>query len=143
MPAKKTAIANPPRAPLTLEFLEGAFAVSRMEPDAAVPDWAATARWFSISRTADELSVVCPVESVPAGVTAVSPWAMFRVAGALDFDEIGVLAGLSRALADADISVFVVSTFDTDYVLVRESDAANARTCLKLAGHKWTNEHPP
>lgn len=125
------------RSGMRLEFLEGLWAVSRLEADAALPAWACEAEWFSISRTADELSIVSPAHSVPAGVMAEMPWTMFRVAGQLDFDEVGILAQLTRVLAEADIAVFVVSTFDTDYILVRDADATGARDCLELAGHQW------
>ena len=114
---------------MTLARVPGRFAVARLPPDAPIPAWA-TGVLTSITRTADELSIVCDDDAVPSGVYAVRDFAAVRVLGTIDFGVVGLLAGLTRALADAAISVFVFSTFDTDYLLVRTSDYARARSAL-------------
>lgn len=117
-----------------LTLLPGAFAVCRLEPHASLPDWA-TGGFVSMTRTRDELSIVCDQETVPHGVQTERNWRCLRIAGALDFAVVGVVASLTSVLAAAAISVFVVSTFDTDYVLVKEGDLEVAVESLRSAGH--------
>lgn len=121
-------------APRRLALLEGRFAVCRL--DARAP-WPAPGKGplFSITRAVDELSVVCASEDVPAGARVEDGWRAFQIEGPIPFAEIGVLAGLSGALARAGVSVFALSTFDTDYVLVKEADLARARVAVRGAGY--------
>src|SRR5438552_4165720 len=119
-----------------LTLLPGTFAVSRLEPSAAVPGWATTGSFFSVTRTTDELSVVCDQSVVPDDVHCERDWRCLKLAGPIPFSTVGVLASLVQPLADADISVFAISTFDTDYVLVKEKDLGKATTALHQAGHK-------
>jgi uncharacterized protein len=122
---------------LTLHLLPGELAVCRLRPEAAVPEWAlAAAPFTSITRTASELSVVCPAERVPAEVRSEAGWRCLAVAGPLDFSETGVLAALAAPLAEAGISLFAVSTFDTDYLLVRAADLQRAVEALIERGHR-------
>jgi len=120
---------------LTVVPLEGAYAVCRLAADAPLPAWAAGGPFLSITRTADELSVVCRQAVVPEGVRCERGWRCLRVAGTLDFSLVGVLASLLGPLADAGVSVFAVSTFDTDYLLVKEEYLAAAVEVLRRAGH--------
>lgn len=120
-----------------LSLVSGAWSIARLSADAPIPAWATAPDWFSVTRTPDELSVVGPADRVPPEVQSEGPWAMFRVEGPLAFSETGVIAGLSRVLADASVSVFVVSTFDTDYVLVPAGDLAMAQAALVRAGYGW------
>ncbi len=120
---------------LRLDPLEGSFAVCRLAPDAPLPAWAASGPFVSITRTADELSVVCREDVIPDGVRCERGWRCLRVAGTLDFSLVGVLASLLGPLAEAGISVFVVSTFDTDYVLVKATNFEQAVGVLRRAGH--------
>jgi hypothetical protein len=122
--------------PRTLTVLPDRFAVCGLDADAAVPTWAITGPFFSMTRTADELSVVCPEHLVPHGVRCERGWRGLRVAGTMDFSQIGVVASLVAPLAEAGISVFVVSTFDTDYLLVKENDWERATGALRAAGHE-------
>jgi hypothetical protein len=91
--------------------------------------------FFSVTRTPSELSAVCNVAAVPSGVTAEGPWVMLAVRGPLDLNITGVLAGLATPLANAGVSIFAVSTYDTDYVLVRNHDLDRAVRALREAGH--------
>lgn len=120
-----------------LLLLPQRLAVCRLAPDAAIPSWAA-GPFFSITRTADELSVVCPEDAVPADVRCESGWRAFQVAGPLDFSLTGILAAIAAPLAAAGVSIFAVSTFDTDYVLVKEANLARAIDALREAGHPLT-----
>lgn len=113
----------------TLARVAGSFAVARLPPDAPIPSWAAGAL-TSITRSADELSIVCDDEAVPNGVYAMRDFAALRVLGIIDFAVVGVLASLTRVLAEAAVSVFVFSTFDTDYLLVRTGDLDRAKKAI-------------
>ena len=121
--------------PLTLVRMTGTFAVCKLPPDAPLPDWAASGSLFSITRTTDELSVVCHQDAVPEGVRCERGWRCLRVAGTLDFSLVGVLASLVGPLAGAALSVFVLSTFDTDYLLVKEQVLGLAVEVLLRHGH--------
>jgi hypothetical protein len=96
--------------------------------------------FFSVTRTPAELSVVCDVASVPSGVKGDGPWSALAVRGPLDLNITGVLAGLATPLAVAGISIFAVSTYDTDYVLVRHHDMDRAVRVLREAGHNVSED---
>lgn len=117
-----------------LIVLPGVFAVCRLDRDAADPGWLETAGFRSVTRTDDELSIVCDAEVVPADVRAVRDWRALRVEGVLDFAETGVLSSIATPLAGAGVSLFAVSTHDTDYVLVRQADLERAVVTLRGAG---------
>ncbi len=121
---------------LTLVFLPDRYAVCRLGGDDPVPDWAYSRGFVSITRTQEELSVVCLQDSVPPEVTCRRDWRCLKVDGPLDFEQTGVLASLAGPLADAGIPVFVVSTYDTDYLLVSEPHATRAAEVLTDAGHR-------
>ena len=120
---------------LTLTLLPGSMAVVRLQAAAPMPDWATSSPFFSITRTPDELSVLCPEEAAPDGVRAERGWRCLQVAGPLDFSLVGVLASLLGALQEAGVSVFVLSTYDTDYILVKEGQLARAVEALSAVGH--------
>ena len=119
-----------------LTVLPNSFAIVRLSPDANLPDWATTGTFFSVTRTSDELSIVCVARQVPSGVAAEKGWSALRVAGPFALSEIGVLSALAEPLAKAGVSLFVVSTFDTDYLLVSETQLLAAIAALKHAGHR-------
>lgn len=121
--------------PLTLLEAVGRFAVCKLPPDSPVPAWARAGDVFSVTRTGDELSVVCRQDSVPAGTQAEAGWRCQRVAGAMPFTVVGVLASLTTPVARAGVGVFAVSTFDTDYLLVKEAEFPTAVAALRGAGH--------
>jgi uncharacterized protein len=122
---------------LTLKLLPGQLAVCRLDADAPTPLWAAGAV-TSLTRTPEELSVVCAEEAVPADVRAERGFHCFTVVGPLDFSATGILASLAGPLGDAGVSIFVVSTFDTDLLLVRNTLLSQAVAVLRAAGHRIT-----
>jgi hypothetical protein len=127
--------APPPRS-LTILAVEGTYAVCRLAADSPWPTWAAGGSFSSVTRTADELSVVCEERAVPAGVRCDGGWRALRVAGVLDFSTTGVLAALAGPLAAAGVAVFVISTFDTDYLFLKEQDFARGVKALRQHGHE-------
>lgn len=120
---------------MRLTAMTQTLAVCRLSPEAPMPDWL-TRGWHNVTRTAEELSVVCEADIVPSGIEQESPWRGFQVAGPIAFSEIGVLASICQPLAAANISIFAISTFDTDYLLVKSADFSRATEALKLAGHQ-------
>ena len=115
--------------------MEGRFAVCRLDPDSEVPEHLPLASLLSITRTPRELSIVCR-ESRGLPGTIESGWRCLVVDGPLAFDQVGILASLAQPLADAEISIFVVSTYDTDYLLVKEDKLELALEPLQAAGHR-------
>ena len=120
---------------VTLRVLPGEYAISRLEPDAALPDWADGPGFVSIARTVDELSILCEAERVPLGVRSEPGWSGFQFVGPFAFDETGIAASVLQPLADAGIGIVLVSTFDTDYLFVKTEQAGRAAEALTAAGH--------
>ena len=120
---------------LSLILLEGNFAICRLAPNADVPSWVGDGPFVSITRTSDELSIVCGQESVPDDVRCDRVWRCLRVAGTLDLSLVGVLASLLNPLAKAGLCVFALSTFDTDFLLIKEQELPTAIKLLREAGH--------
>jgi hypothetical protein len=119
-----------------LTLLPGTFAMVRLATGASVPPWATAGHFFSVTRTSEELSVVCLANQVPAGVKSETGWRALKVRGPFALSEIGVLAALAAPLAHAGISLLAISTFDTDYLLVSDKDLNAAITALRTAGHE-------
>lgn len=124
-----------PPVRLTLTILAGRFCVCRLPADAGIPVWVPRAGWVSITRTAAELSIVCAEDAVPGNVPAERPYRLLEVEGPLDFALTGIILSVARPLAAAGIAIFVVSTFDTDYLLVRVEALSTAIAALQAAGH--------
>jgi len=120
---------------VTLDLMPGSYAICRLDATAGVPSWATRPGFSSITRTADELSIVCATEAVPDAVTAQRGYRGLVVRGPLDFSLVGIVSSLAGALAAAAISIFVVSTHDTDYLFVRDADLERAVAVLRGAGH--------
>jgi uncharacterized protein len=116
-------------------MVEGSYAVCRLEAAEPVPEWARGTPFVSVTRTDAELSVVCPEGAVPAAVRAERGWRCLRVVGPLGFGVTGILASLAGPLASSGVSIFVVSTYDTDYLMVQERDLERAADALARAGH--------
>jgi hypothetical protein len=121
---------------MLLTVTDARLAVCRLDAASRVPAWVDRAGDFvSITRTSDELSIVCDTDVVPRGVPMEGPWRAFKVQGPLVMTLIGVVAALANPLADAGISIFAISTYETDYVLVHEPDLDAAIEALVGAGH--------
>ena len=120
---------------LDLLLLDDRLAICRLDARSPIPPWALTETFGSITRTRDELSIVCPEASVPATVRAEGGWRLLRVIGTQDFGLVGVLASLVHPIAQAGVSLFAISTFDTDYLLIKEDHFTRARDALLAAGH--------
>lgn len=118
---------------MILTVLPGVYAICQLEPTTPLPDWLPQNGFVSITRTAHELSLVCLEPSVPPNLRAERGWRLFEVAGPLDFALTGILASLLTPLAEAKISVFALSTFDTDYLLVKRVE--EAIRVLEKTGH--------
>ena len=126
---------------MNLAVLDGQFAVCRLDVHAKIPGWARGGGFVSFTRTADEFSVVCLQENVPPGVVMEAGWRLIKVAEKLDFAETGILASLAGPLALAGISIFALSTYETDYILVKEADLEDALSLLGSAGHNVLPDH--
>src|SRR5436309_7001081 len=125
------------RPRLPLELLPDTLAVCRLAPDAMVPEWAAISHGFvTISKTPEELSITTTQANVPLGARCESDYRALRVRGPLPLDLIGILAAIADPLAAAGLSIFAISTFDTDYVLVKSRDLEAAVAALERAGHR-------
>lgn len=123
---------------LDLTILDGTYAVVRLSSQSEIPNWAYGGSFISITKTDDELSVVCNMESVPQNQVVELDWRIFKVMGPLDFSLTGILAGITQPLAGHGISIFAVSTYDTDYILVKNELLTNAIEILKNEGHQFT-----
>lgn len=121
---------------LKFRELSGSFAVCRLPPDAPMPELVPNDSFTSATRTADELSIVCPMGQAPACAKCESPWTCFKLQGPFPFSQTGVLASFINPLAEHGVPIFAIATFDTDYVLVKEEHASTARQVLKAAGHE-------
>jgi uncharacterized protein len=121
---------------LKFRQLPGPYAIVRLAPDAPTPDWATNGDFTSITRTADELSIVCPTEHLPPDVHSSHCWICLKLEGPFPFSLTGVLLSFIEPLSKNGISIFAIATFDTDYVLVQEESSTTAIELLKRAGHK-------
>jgi hypothetical protein len=121
---------------LTLRLLPGTYAISRLEAGAAVPPWADGDGFVSISRTADELSILCVAARVPPGVRSEGGWRALALEGPFPFEAVGVAASVLQPLAAGGIGILLVSTFDTDVLLVKASDLGRATDLLTAAEHQ-------
>ncbi len=125
---------------LTLTVLPERLAVCQLPTTVPLPAGLHDLPFWSLTRTPTELSLVVPETHVPPGCTAELGWAGLRVEGPLDFALIGILAGLSATLAQAGVSIFALSTYDTDYILVRSADLPAARAALLAAGYRLQDD---
>jgi len=121
---------------LKFRQLPGVYAIVRLAPDAAVPDWASRGDFTSITRTADELSIVCPTENLPDDVASSQRWTCLKLQGPFPFSLTGVLLSFIEPLSSNGIPIFAISTYDTDYVLIQEEFAGAAVNVLREAGHE-------
>lgn len=119
---------------LRFQVLPERYAICRLDPEAPLPAWV-KGPFSSITRTADELSVICPARAVPVRVKAARDWRVLKLVGPFPLSAVGVAAAVTRSLARADIGLLAVSTYDTDYFLVRSRSLTRAVRVLVSAGH--------
>jgi hypothetical protein len=125
-----------------LSLMPESFAIVGFHPTTDIPAWAMQGPFFSITRSSDELSIVVEESQVPQGVQSQGGWRVMKVHGPFVLTEVGVLASLAGPLAAAKISSFVISTFDTDYLLVAEENLSAAISTLERAGHSFQRTQP-
>lgn len=123
---------------VNLELLPDFYAVSQLSPTAPIPEWADGEGFVSVGRTTEELSVVCLEARVPPDVKTDGGWRCFKFRGPFAFDQTGVLSSVLNPLAEANVGIFAVSTFNTDYLLVKKEKLETTLQALKAAGHNLT-----
>ena len=124
-------------ANLVLSVLSETFTIHKLSPDVSIPEEILKSIYYSVSKTENELSLVCSEVIEVQSLQSSKGWKCIKVAGPLDFNLTGILAGISDILTKENISIFAISTFDTDYILVRTQDLSSATTKLRLAGYKF------
>ena len=135
---------QPPRPWLPLELLADTLAVCRLDAGAPVPAWAEQSkRFLTVSRTAEELSITAEQRAVPADVFCERDYRALRVRGPLPLNLVGILAAIADPLAKAGLSIFAISTYETDYVLVKARDLDAALAALARAGHQISGQDRP
>ena len=120
----------------------GPYAIVRLAADASVPEWATNGEFTSITRTSEELSIVVPMENLPADVHSQRRWICLKLEGPFPFEMTGVLLSFIEPLSGNGIPVFAISTYDTDYVLIQEDWAGPAMDALQQAGHVLVDGTP-
>lgn len=111
---------------LTMKLLKEKYGVCRLDKNELIPEWAQNSDLFSITKTCDELSIICSQDDIPNNIQCEKDWRILKIEGPLDFSLIGILASISTLLAQKGISIFAISTYDTDYILVKNKDIDNA-----------------
>jgi len=120
---------------LVLSVLEETFSIHRLAPDASLPEAVSECDFYSLSKTTDELSLVCPEHLAVKSEKSNPDWKCLKVAGPLDFELTGILAGITDVLAKEKLSVFAISTFDTDYILLKKQGLTAAISALERVGY--------
>ncbi len=124
-----------------VRVLPGEYAICRLAPESSIPDSPEDAKFCSVTVTEAEISVVCESSHVPAGCqTTDADWGIVYIDAQMDLDIVGVLAKLLAPLRKAGISIFAISTFDTDYVLIRKSKLPVALNVLRSVGYDVRDE---
>ena len=121
---------------LTMRLLKDIYGVCRLDKNELIPEWAQKSDFFSITKTNEELSIVCSQEDIPIDIQCEKNWRVLKIEGPLDFSLIGILSSISTVLANNKISIFAISTYDTDYILVKSSDLDNAIESLLKEGYE-------
>ncbi|SET37515.1 hypothetical protein SAMN05421676_104217 [Salinibacillus kushneri] len=128
---------------MKLEILDSTFSIIKIPPTEAIPFWATKGDMFSITRTNEELSILCPSDCLPTSDEVIqeveNDWKCIKIIGVLDFSLTGILASLATPLSDYKISVFAISTFNTDYLLVKNHSIEKAKLVLEKEGHTFRN----
>lgn len=120
---------------INLKVLAEAYGIARLAPDDAIPGWADGPGFVTITRSDDELSIVCHQDRIPADVQRDLGWACLKLLGPFAFGQTGIVLSVIRPLSENGIGVFVVSTFDGDHLLISATDAERSFALLRDAGH--------
>jgi uncharacterized protein len=120
--------------PLTFSVLPGEYAICRLQSNDTVPGWAPASPFYSITKTTDELSIVCEAQYVPLDSSHNKGWRLLKIAAVLDLSLTGITASFSTALANAGVNLCVIATYDTDYIMVKEDKLSTAMKALQEAG---------
>ena len=120
---------------INIKLLKEKYAVCQLGATEEIPEWSNKGEFISVTRTRDELSIVCLEKDVPKEIKKELNWNILKIEGQLDFSLVGILAAISSILAKKAISIFVISTFNTDYILVKEKDTENALNVLIEEGY--------
>jgi uncharacterized protein len=120
---------------LDFTVIDGIYGVCSLDKKEHIPDWAYESEFYTITKTPDELSIVCSQESIPSDTKCEKDWRILKVEGKLDFSLTGILASISNTLAKVKISIFTVSTYDTDYIFLKNNDFKEAISALKQVGY--------
>ena len=123
---------------LQLSLLKDKYGICTLPNTAPIPDWALTQSLASITRTEKELTIVCRLEILPSQYQSDLNWRCFKIDGSFDLNQIGVISSISSTLADAGISIYVISTYDTDYFLIQEHNLEQTISTLSSSGHSIT-----
>ena len=126
-----------PSVNLVLSVLSETFTIHKLSPDLSIPEEILKSNYYSVTKTENEQSVVCSELIEVQSLQSSKGWKCIKVKGPLDFNLTGIFAGISDILAQANISIFAISTFDTDYILVRSQDLSSARNKLRKADYKF------
>ena len=121
---------------LVLSTLDGFFAICKLNPHTKIPSWALKGEFYSITRTLEELSILCPQKIIPDEITSVGRWRGLKIEGPFKFTEIGILNSITAPLASVNISLLSISTFDTDYVFIQDDQFEDALLILAANGHE-------
>jgi hypothetical protein len=132
-----------PQPGRTVRVLPGTMAIIRLEPDAAPPAWASQAEFLCLMRTRESLTIVCSQTGVPVSVPSDRDWRCLEVQGPLDLSMTGVLASLATALAQAGVPIFALSSYETDFILVKGAQLSSARQALEDAGYRVVDGQSP
>lgn len=124
-----------------LSLMEGSFAICRLDKNAPIPDWAFAGEFFSVARTPDELSIVCPQTGVPEGTDCETGWRCLKVESPFEFDLTGMISSVATSLVEEGLVLFVVATQDSDYLLVKETDLELAISTLSRTGYRVEHQH--
>ncbi|MDC0246577.1 ACT domain-containing protein [Deltaproteobacteria bacterium] len=122
---------------IVLSLLEETFSIHRLALDASLPEAVSECDFYSLSKTAEEISLVCPEKIAVTSEKSNPDWKCLKVAGPLDFKLTGILSAITDVLAEEKISIFAISTFDTDYILIKREYLANAVSALERAGYQF------
>ena len=116
---------------LTLKLLKEKYGVARLNKESEIPTWAFKGEFYSIIKTEDELSIVSLEENIPLDIICENDWRILKIEGPLDFSLVGILSKISSLMAENSISIFAISTYDTDYILIKENNIEKAINVLE------------